>query len=384
MGVQFDRFLEDFSGPFEAIPYGEFQNPKGKMNAYASGYVLNAKSNLAFTAVNDLINSGVTVYRLPNGSKGIPAGSFYVASSAKAKTVLQKAVNEAGLDVTSLSKAPSMMSKVSSSRIALWDTYGGSMPSGWIRWLFEQYHFKADVIYVKDIDDGNLRKKYDVVILVGGAVPAVGRSEGEQRGFTRRDPKPEEIPSEYHSTLGKITPEKSIPQLKKFMEEGGNIVTIGSSANLAYHLKLPVKNALTEIGPNGQERNIPSDKYYIPGSLLQVNFDSTQQATWGMGSKADVYFSNSPVFNLAPDALAQGRIKPLAWFTDEPPLRSGWAWGQVYLKNGVTAFEAQVGKGKLITFGPEITFRGQSQGTFKLLFNELIQTAEVPKLNSAR
>jgi len=41
------------------------------------------------------------------------------------------------------------------------------------------------------------------------------------------------------------------------------------------------------------------------------------------------------------------------------------------LKQGVTAFEAQVGKGKLVAFGPEITFRGQAHGTFKMLFNGL-------------
>jgi hypothetical protein len=28
------------------------------------------------------------------------------------------------------------------------------------------------------------------------------------------------------------------------MEEGGNVVTIGSSTNLAYHLGVPVSNAL--------------------------------------------------------------------------------------------------------------------------------------------
>ena len=83
----------------------------------------------------------------------------------------------------------------------------------------------------------------------------------------------------------------------------------------------------------------------------------------------------------SPAAPAPANAKPLAWFTDEAPLRSGWAWGQTYLKGGVVAFEASVGKGKLITFGPEITFRGQAHGTFKLLFNELIQTGEVPKIN---
>ena len=48
-----------------------------------------------------------------------------------------------------------------------------------------------------------------------------------------------------------------------------------------------------------------------------------------------------------------------------------WAWGQSYLKNGIAAFDAQVGKGKLIAYGPEITFRAQTHGTFKLVFNQL-------------
>jgi hypothetical protein len=64
-------------------------------------------------------------------------------------------------------------------------------------------------------------------------------------------------------------------------------------------------------------------------------------------------------------------IKKLMWFPTDKPLHSGWAWGQQYLKDGVAAFVAPVGKGKLYAFGPEITFRGQSHSTFKLLFNQL-------------
>ena len=386
MGIQFDRYLENFDGPFEIIPSGEIQNPKGNMEkASVAGYVLNAKSNEAFTVVNDLIAGGVTVYRLPNGSggkSGIPAGSFYVPANAKSKSILQKEANDLGLSVSGVSKAPATMTKVSQPRIALWDTYGGSMPSGWIRWLMEQYHFKADVIYAKVIDAGGLRQKYDVIILVSGAVPALAREGAEPGGFiNRRDPKPEDVPAEFHPTMGRITADKSVPELKKFMEAGGKVITIGTSANLAYHLGLPVKSFMTEIGPNGMERNLSNEKYYVPGSILRVHVDSTQQSTWGLSNKTDVYFENSPVFRLAPEAVAQGKIKPLAWFTDENPLRSGWAWGQNYLKGGVAAFEAPVGKGKIIAFGPEITFRGQSHGTFKMLFNGLLESGDVPKLN---
>ena len=379
MGVQFDRMLEGFDGPFQKLPYGELQSPKGQIEGSASaGYVLNARANNAFIAVNDLLKSGAEVYRLPGGVSGMPtveAGSFFVPASPKAKTSLEKSANELGLDVTGVAKRPTgTLTKVAPARIALWDTYGGSMPSGWVRWLMEQYRFPMQVVYTQDIDAGDLRKKYDVIVFVTRAIPGVGnapiRPDGES-SFTAKEPKAEELPAEYRSWLGKITADKSIPQLKKFLEAGGRVVTIGSSTNLAYHLGLPVKNSLVEMAATGVERPLPAEKYYIPGSVLQVSIDSTQQATWGMPTLTDVYFDASPVFKVAPDAIAKGTVKPLAWFSTNKPLRSGWAWGQAYLQDGVAAFMAPVGAGKLYAFGPEITFRAQAQGTFKLLFNQL-------------
>ncbi|HEY0609758.1 MAG TPA: peptidase, partial [Chitinophaga sp.] len=178
--------------------------------------------------------------------------------------------------------------------------------------------------------------------------------------------------AQYQHTLGKITKEKSIPQLKAFLEEGGSIITIGTSTNLAYHLGLPVRNALAETDKDGKEKPLPGTKYFIPGSVLQASFDSTQAIAWGMASLADINFDNSPVFKLDAGAAEKG-IKPVAWFATDKPLRSGWAWGQAYLKDGVAAFVAPVGAGKLYAFGPEITFRAQPHGTFKLLFNGLYQ-----------
>jgi hypothetical protein len=101
-----------------------------------------------------------------------------------------------------------------------------------------------------------------------------------------------------------------------------------------------------------------------------MHVDNSQPINYGMGEKSYIMFNRSPVFRLDPEAANQG-VKAIAWFGEEEPLRSGWAWGQSYLKNGVTAFEAKIGKGKLYAFGPEITFRAQSHGTFKMLFNGL-------------
>lgn len=89
---------------------------------------------------------------------------------------------------------------------------------------------------------------------------------------------------------------------------------------------------------------------------------------WGLPKDLDVFFDNSPVFELRPDAPLRG-VNAVAWFQNATPLRSGWAWGQHYLEGGVSVAEASVGQGRLMMFGPEITFRGQPHGTFKFLFN---------------
>ena len=39
------------------------------------------------------------------------------------------------------------------------------------------------------------------------------------------------------------------------------------------------------------------------------------------------------------------------------------------MQNAVAIADANVGKGKVFLFGPEINFRDQPHGTFKLLFN---------------
>jgi hypothetical protein len=123
----------------------------------------------------------------------------------------------------------------------------------------------------------------------------------------------------------------------------------------------------------GKERNLPGEKFYIPGSVMQVAVDQNSPANWGMAPKADVIFAASPVFKLAPDAISHGVLTPLAWFATEKTLRSGWAFGQAYLQDGVAAFQAKVGKGNLYVYGPEVTFRGQTHSTFKMVFNQLYE-----------
>jgi len=368
MGVKFDRVLNNFGGPFVKIPYGQLQvPPKVVIPASGKGYLLSAQVNNSFSVANDLLKAGVEVYRVPKGAGGLAeTGTFYIPAGAMAKSVLDKADAGLGVKVMATEEMPADAKKITALRVGLWDQYGGSIPSGWLRWLMEQNHFEYGIVYPQDIDAGNLNSKYDVIVFVTRAIPPVGGEPKSNSMFYDRMPKAEDTPAAFQKMLGKITPEKSIPQLKSFLEAGGSIVTIGSSANLAYHLGLPVHNALVD---KDTSKPLPGTKYYIPGSILHVSVDPKVPAAWGMPADVDVNFDNSPVFKLDDDAAKKG-VVPVLWFPTDKPLRSGWAWGQSYLKDGVAGFVASVGAGKLYTFGPEITFRGQSLGTFKLLFNQ--------------
>ncbi|SFC51039.1 Zinc carboxypeptidase [Parapedobacter composti] len=363
-GIEFDRITDEFNGPFQALPYGELQTPPSHHFAKSpAGYLLDARVNNAYITVNNLLAAGIKVARITEPVDDLPAGSFYVPANGFAQ--LQRAADTLGIKPHALAKKPKAARAVAPARIALFDRYGGSMPSGWVRWLLEQYQFdNVTVIYPQDINAGKLNDRFDIILFIGSGIPAVSSSGGSG------GPKPEDIPEQYHHMLGSITRKTSIPKLKEFLEAGGKVFTVGSSTALAYHLELPVKNALVELDSTGRERPLPGEKFYAPGSIHQLSANTADPAGWGMPAVVDVVSSNSPVFQLT-DGAASAGITKLAWYGAENPLRSGWIWGAAYLKNGVAAFSAPVGRGTLYAFGPEITFRAQPHGTFRWLFNQL-------------
>ena len=377
MGLKFDRVLEGFDGPFEKVndllspPPGTWTGP-----AKAAGYLISHRVNNSYILVNRLLKEKADVFWLKKPPAGINAdeigtGAIWIPASSSAQHVLAGA-QALGVNVIAVSKRPAGDSiRLKSIRIGLYDQYGGLMPSGWTRWLFEEYEFPFKVVFPQDLDAGDLAKNFDTLVFTDGALraPGIGRRGG---GFVNRQPAADTIPQEFRHWLGQITPDKTIPQIRQFAESGGAVVSIGSSsAALSALLGLPVGSALMEQTNDGKTRQLPPEKFYIPGSLLTATVDNTNPLAYGMPNRVDVFFDSSPVFRLKPDAGLKG-TRPVAWFANGTPLHSGWAWGQQYLDGGVAAAEASLGSGKVLLLGPEVAFRGQPHATFKLLFNGVL------------
>jgi hypothetical protein len=373
MGVQFDRILDGFDGPFEKVS-GLQQPPAGKVSDGITGpCVLSHATNNAFIAVNRLLAAGHTVLWNQRGD-----GGFVVTAP---RDVLQKLAVDLGVsfELPPSGLVTSDAIKLRKLRIALADHYGGSMPSGWTRWLLEQYEFPFEVVFPKAVDAGNLSARYDVIIFPSGVGPSAsgsGGGRGSSGGSSQSSRT--NVPAEFDSMVGSYTSDRTGPHLRRFLDEGGTILAVGrSSMNLAELMDLPVSNHLVERSPDGTTRPLPAQKYYIPGSVLQMAVDNTVPIAHGITNPVDIFFDNSPVFELAPDATLKG-VRPVAWFNTATPLRSGWAYGQGYLEGGVQVLDAAVGKGKLYLFAPEITFRAQPAGTFKFLFNGIYLGARGP------
>ena len=379
MGIAFDRILEGFDGPFDPLPVGQAQQaPAPVLPAGSSHWAIRAEANDAFAAANALLAAGQSVRRDRQGR-------FIVAASPQARDVLG---GGSGFRVDALPRLPAGLAAQRAPRIALWDTFGGSMPSGWTRLVLETFGFEYEVVYPQQIASGALAGAYDVLILPTGAlqlpeelavISATPRS--------RRKPDLERVPARYQHMLGDLEDEAAIAALRDFLSTGGHIVTTGSSSGLARRLGLPVSSHLRvadATAANGK-RPLRSNEYFIPGSLLQVAVEHPLPVTRGMPARMDVYFSdgrwdNAPVFDLAP---GQAALRPLLRFDSAQPLRSGWAWGQQHLDGGVLAFEADVGRGRLTAFGTDISFRSQMQGGFRLLFNALLQAGEAGEAGEA-
>ena len=141
------------------------------------GWLLSHEVNDAFVAVNRLLAAGEEVGFL----KGPVAGDGQVGEhgtifiSARMSTLphLERLAEETGLRFQAVAQRPAGETiRLRPMRVGLWDRYGGSMPSGWTRWLLEQFEFPFEVVFPQELDAGNLADRFDVLVFVDGGIPA--------------------------------------------------------------------------------------------------------------------------------------------------------------------------------------------------------------------
>ncbi|MER3431778.1 MAG: hypothetical protein C4324_12190 [Blastocatellia bacterium] len=182
------------------------------------------------------------------------------------------------------------------------------------------------------------------------------------------------LPDQYTGGVGK----EGVENLKKFVENGGTLIFLNRSSNFAIeHFNLPVKDVT---------RGLARKDFYIPGSILRTELDTSHPFAKEMPQESIVWFEDSPAFEVHIESSATETGESTVWQTIKPQnirilarypnnpqriLLSGWALGAENIAGKSALLEVRVGKGKIVLFGFRPQYRGQSLATFPLLFNAI-------------
>jgi zinc carboxypeptidase len=328
MGVRVDRLMERVT--VAATPVDVATIPASGRVATHDAAFLDPRQNDSFTAVNGLLKSGAAVYRatapIDAGGAAWPAGTFVVPNGASAT-------------------APPNTVRLTAPRTGVYHAWGGNMDEGWTRWLLEQFEFPYTSVFDRDVRAGNLRSKFDVILLPDATADQM------IKGLA-----PGSMPDAY---TGGMTA-RGVANLREFVAAGGTLVAMDRAADLPITaFNLPIRNVTS---------GVPPTDFYIPGSILRIRVDPSSPVAYGMPEEAAAFFINSPAFEVE----RRVGISAVARYPESNLLLSGWLLGDRVIAGKAAAIDATVDRGRVILLGFRTEHRGQPHGTYKLLFNSIL------------
>lgn len=328
---------------------------KGKLPAKMGlGFVLSPQQNASAAAINRLLKSGVTIYRLAQkttiNSKTLASGTIIIPSRQVRTPFWKKLVADWDLTPEVINQKPKVkLLKINPVRVGIYQSWVPSADEGWTRYILDMYEFSYKILHDADIRAGLLEKNYDVIILPDTWRPEI-IIEGHKKGT---------MPPQYVGGIGA----KGLQNLKKFAAQGGTLIFFNSTCNLAIKsFGIPVKNVMEKV---------KRGEFTCTGSILRIEFDSDHPLAFGMPSQAGGIFDNSCAFITLPTFKDDAQPRSVARYARENLLMSGYIYGESFIKGKSSIMEVPYQKGKLILFGFPIQYRAQPYGTFKLLFNAI-------------
>jgi hypothetical protein len=354
MGVR----VEPVGSPVEAdlAPVYETIDPSGTVSRGQNGYVLDGRLNDSFEAVNRLFRAGAEVRRANRDGGGFRAGDFLVGPTVD-PAVVAEIVEETGVDFVPLDSDLATASyPITPQRIGMYKRYyGGNMDEGWTRWLLEDFAFEYRSLMDAELVAGNLNQSFDVIILPADAKEMMTGERAADEGEANST-----VPPEYRSGFG----EAGVQALEAFVENGGTLVTFAQAGDLVLdEFDVPVRNAV---------RGLSGTEFWAPGSTLRVRVDAGNAFAYGMPEEAlATFLSGGQVYETIPDARSSS-VERVVTYPDRDILRSGWLLGEGAIANRAAVVAVGKGRGTILLIGFRPQHRAQTHGTFKLLFNALM------------
>ena len=373
MDVQVERCFEAVDGPFEVIAEVEGFAPAqlpGERRRSLSSWAIDARDSHAVIAVQQVLAAG--------GRVAFDAGNWRADQSPASTAVLTKAAAELGLRVREVQGgvAGEPLRPV---RLGLFDVFGGHMPTGWDQWLLQEFGFPVQQVWGDRVEAGELARDYDVLVFHTGLPGPRDLQRAAQRRDETKIPElqqalpPFEDWRNLEARATRLTGEKALPAIRAFVEQGGTLIAMGGEVDkVIRHFELPIKVGTHVVDPTaeGGERRTRREEFYVPGSLLALEIDTTHPLARGCSREVAAMFDGDSTVMQVTDPNA--RIDVVARIRGMDTLVSGWAIGTEYLVGKAAVLCAHVGKGRVLLYGADVSYRGQPLGTAKLLFHGIL------------
>jgi hypothetical protein len=247
------------------------------------------------------------------------------------------------LAISNNEKSPIRNPVDQSVRIGLYRPWMSNMDEGWTRFVFDTFNVPYKSVNDAEVRTGDLKTKYDVLIFASQRSRDI--LEGNASGS---------YPPEF---TGGIT-QTGVTNLKTFVERGGSLVCFDAACDLMIkQFELPMQNVL---------EGVRSTDFFCPGSVVALELDRSQPLAAGVTPKIDAFFINSSAFE-----SSNPRVRIVARYARENVLRSGWLLGEDKIRGKIAMAEVSVGQGRIVLFAFRPQHRGQTWGTFPLLWNTL-------------
>jgi len=332
----------------------------------SDGYVLSTKLNDSFRAVFLLLEQGVTVRRA-RGGEGFTPGDFIVTHAAPA--VLADVAHRTGVDFAALDgRKPRDAYDIRKPRVGLFKRYkGGNMDEGWTRLMFTQFDVPYTSLMDARIKKGNLNASYDVIVLPDDALKMMTMTGEPSKEEAHMAQPSDNTPPEFRSGFG----EEGIKALQAFVQNGGILVTFGEAGDLPMQrFGLSLRNVVAELPPKD---------FWSPGSTLRTRFDIENPIAYGMPPEGLVLFyagstrqfGAGQVYELTSFEKSQD-VSVIGNYAEREILQSGWLVGERVIAKKAAAVSVRYGSGKVVMIGFRPQHRAQTHGTFKIVFNALL------------
>ena len=323
-------------------------------------FISKAGPNVNSTLINRLQKNKVPVYwnteKLSSDGSQYNEGSVIIPQDKISKDDLNKIISDLHLQISSTDNINvNTLKEIKKVKVGLYNSYSASMDEGWTRLLLENYEFDFVQMFNKDFKEKNLKEKFDVIIIpdMSSEVIKTGKYGGENKRYNRPKPK------EYEGGIEK----EGIENLKQFIEkDGGRLIVFGEACNFAIEeLELRVRNSI---------KDLKSNEFYCPGSLISLNVDNTNPIGYGFEKEIIGYQDNTIAFETSVP-FGQYDRDIIVRYPDKDILKSGFLLGEDNLYRKAALVDIKQKSGHVILMGFKVQNRHQTFGTFKLLFNSI-------------